>query len=284
MTSDAKVGLLLGLVFIFIIAFIINGLPSFRSETDNNEDTKAVFARRDDTSALGVGQRKIISEVINPVERFEQQLEARSEPESQAETRWQMELPDAVREAGQTVKAESSEGPQQLSTAKQAEQPKTKPVSNSPLEATIYVVGKGDTLAAIAKKVYGSEAGNKLANIQRIFQANRDKLDSPDQIYEGQKLLIPPLVTSGRSAATGVLDSSLFEKVKSIGARRIAIGTGETKRARSYVVKEGDSLWRIAEEQLGNGSRYTEIARLNASVLEDADMLPVGVRLKLPAK
>ena len=29
MTSDAKIGLLLGLVFIFVIAFIINGLPNF---------------------------------------------------------------------------------------------------------------------------------------------------------------------------------------------------------------------------------------------------------------
>jgi hypothetical protein len=34
MTSDAKVGLLLGLFFIFVIAFIINGLPRFRSDTN----------------------------------------------------------------------------------------------------------------------------------------------------------------------------------------------------------------------------------------------------------
>ena len=30
MTSDAKIGLLLGLIFIFVIAFVINGLPSLR--------------------------------------------------------------------------------------------------------------------------------------------------------------------------------------------------------------------------------------------------------------
>ena len=39
MTSDAKIGLLLGLVFIFLIAFIINGLPSFNNNKDNNELT-----------------------------------------------------------------------------------------------------------------------------------------------------------------------------------------------------------------------------------------------------
>lgn len=37
MTSDAKIGLLLGLVFIFVIAFIINGLPgSARNKTATN--------------------------------------------------------------------------------------------------------------------------------------------------------------------------------------------------------------------------------------------------------
>ena len=39
MTSDAKIGLLLGLVFIFIIAFIINGLPKFGHNSNNNDST-----------------------------------------------------------------------------------------------------------------------------------------------------------------------------------------------------------------------------------------------------
>ncbi|MGA2094604.1 MAG: hypothetical protein ABSH16_14575 [Sedimentisphaerales bacterium] len=39
MTSDAKIGLLLGLVFIFVIAFIINGLPGFHHKDDGNKLT-----------------------------------------------------------------------------------------------------------------------------------------------------------------------------------------------------------------------------------------------------
>ncbi|MHC4521263.1 MAG: hypothetical protein ACYTAS_21930, partial [Planctomycetota bacterium] len=37
MTSDAKIGLLLGLVFIFVIAFIINGLPNFGNRSQSAE-------------------------------------------------------------------------------------------------------------------------------------------------------------------------------------------------------------------------------------------------------
>ena len=37
MTADAKIGLLLGLVFIVIIAFLINGLPNFFKSEETNE-------------------------------------------------------------------------------------------------------------------------------------------------------------------------------------------------------------------------------------------------------
>ena len=51
-----------------------------------------------------------------------------------------------------------------------------------------------------------------------------------------------------------------------------------------YVVKEGDSLWKIATKELGNGNRYPEIIKINSSVLKDEDNLIVGMRLKIPIK
>lgn len=52
----------------------------------------------------------------------------------------------------------------------------------------------------------------------------------------------------------------------------------------NYTVKRGDSLWRIAESHLGAGTRFTEIVDLNPEALAgDADFLPVGLVLRLPA-
>lgn len=49
-----------------------------------------------------------------------------------------------------------------------------------------YEVKKGDTLSGIAKKItHGKVSYNK------IFEANRDILDDPDEIQPGQKLKIP---------------------------------------------------------------------------------------------
>lgn len=49
-----------------------------------------------------------------------------------------------------------------------------------------YTVQSGDTLSKIAKEFYGN------ANeYNRIFEANRDKLQNPDKIQVGQQLVIP---------------------------------------------------------------------------------------------
>ncbi len=51
-----------------------------------------------------------------------------------------------------------------------------------------YTVQKGDTLGAIAKKMYG-----KSSLYPKIFEANQPMLKDPDKIYPGQVLRIPPL-------------------------------------------------------------------------------------------
>ena len=50
-----------------------------------------------------------------------------------------------------------------------------------------------------------------------------------------------------------------------------------------YTVVRGDSLWKIAVREFGNGYRWTEIYRLNKSSIKDPDVLYTGITLKLPA-
>ncbi|CAL9665332.1 hypothetical protein SUDANB145_07402 (plasmid) [Streptomyces sp. enrichment culture] len=50
----------------------------------------------------------------------------------------------------------------------------------------------------------------------------------------------------------------------------------------TYTVARGDTLWSIAASRLGDGARWTEIAKLNS--LKDADALAVGQKLQLPKK
>lgn len=60
-------------------------------------------------------------------------------------------------------------------------------VDQSAPEAQHYTVVKGDTLSKISKQFYGDP--NKY---NAIFEANKPMLKSPDLIYPGQMLRIPP--------------------------------------------------------------------------------------------
>jgi nucleoid-associated protein YgaU len=60
-------------------------------------------------------------------------------------------------------------------------------VPNAAPESRYHTVASGDNLWKIAEKYYGSGAKNDL-----IFEANKPMLKSPDKIYPGQVLRIPP--------------------------------------------------------------------------------------------
>ncbi len=117
----------------------------------------------------------------------------------------------------------------------------------------------------------------------RIFQNNSKLPASLNEISLGQSLVIPKLLASELDKVNicSIFPSSMFEKVESIGRRHILPDSHE---ANQYIVRQGDSLWSIAGEQLGNGSKYKEISKLNADVLEDENDLTVGMRLSLPSK
>jgi len=338
MTSDAKIGLLLGLVFIFVIAFIINGLPNFGNGTQAEATPLADFQDENvgiaDTAQEAQEQLDWESLLAQGGEEQPDAQPIEAEPEidpALPETTVAMgtdgqdvrsvrtldalvggvsrTIEDVIRGIGEasesmTLQAQTSEPapalelpvrtaspdpeirPEPVQTARSprptapARAPSKKP------KVQIYVVQEGDVLATIAKKAYGAEEGNKLANIKRIYQANSMTLNSPDEIVVGQKLVIPSLPKSKADTAdpAKVLAGANFEKVESVSRKAVAGAKSGQAKGRYYVVQDGDNLWKIASTQLGSGARSDEIAKLNNDILKSKDALSIGMRLRLPAK
>lgn len=51
---------------------------------------------------------------------------------------------------------------------------------------------------------------------------------------------------------------------------------------KTYTVQSGDTLWKIAEEAYGNGSKYMAIFEANKDILENPDRIFPGQELKIP--
>lgn len=317
MTSDAKIGLLLGLVFIFVIAFIINGLPNLKPQTSKGELPTNMVALHDENfgvadtaqkaqevfdwsplidSQENEGDEPVGATATSPSQPVVQEpAELQPQVANDPEVRLTIPLPsieallqhltsgmDSQKEQAATV---SMDVPQPVTRQPVAAAAQTKPAPKP--APKIYVVGDGESLASVAKKAYGPEEGNKLVNVQRIYEANRDILKSPDEVKVGQKLVIPPLPQpgAGPKKPEEVLSAALFKFRAESGAKPAPAGTPPTtQEGRWYVVQDGDNLWKIAVSQLGNGARYEEIAKLNAEILKNKDSLDVGMRLRVPEK
>lgn len=93
-------------------------------------------------------------------------------------------------EPGETAPEAAASAPAD-EPAQADETPRSTPEPERTVAATsedtdIYVVREGDSLSGIAEKVYGDPF-----RYPEIFEANRDKLSSPNRVYIGQRLVIP---------------------------------------------------------------------------------------------
>lgn len=192
MASNAKIGLLLGLIIIFVIVFVINGLSGF--DNVRNDDKLSPIVLDDPTG---------IKPDIKPVD-----LPPRQVPERRPEKSQPLIHKESIQEQ-----------PSETTSPDKADY--TEPVKQA--WPKIYIVCKGDNLADIAKKFYGPEEGNRRVNVQRIFEANNKSLESPDEIYPGQKLIIPSLraLVRDKKGMGSIFPESMFEKVESIGRRNL---------------------------------------------------------------
>lgn len=204
MASEAKIGLLLGLVIIFVVAFVINGLPHF-GINDSSDDLANVL----DSNPPGI--RPGIPQGILGSGRTSAPTPDETQPGPEDNERFRDSLPGAISasEVAKQLEPDATEGSSEIM------QPKPAP----PAWPKVHIVRKGDNLGDIAKIHYGSKEGNRRANVLRIFKSNRNVLESPDKIFPGQKLIIPSPWASGASRKTieQIFPASMFEQVESIG-------------------------------------------------------------------
>lgn len=141
-----------------------------------------------------------------------------------------------------------------------------------------YTAQKGDSLAKMARSLLGADTP---ANRQAIVELNPSLRENPNLIIAGKSYTVP---VDPRSA-------QLISQSADRSAQRIADPPPAPQReekpvepkTRVYVVKPGDSLWKIADRECGSASKIDQIKSLNEAVLKGSDVVKVGMKLTLPA-
>ena len=126
------------------------------------------------------------------------------------------------------------------------------PVVKSTTSYMTYTVQAGDTLWKIARKYSCSVA--------EIVAANSDRIKNPNRIHAGWQLKIPK---SGAPVSGSTPDAVL----------------PENRKSGIYIVRQGDTLWKIAREY---GCSVAEIISLNRELIRDPALIYSGWELKVP--
>jgi nucleoid-associated protein YgaU len=148
-------------------------------------------------------------------------------------------------------------------------------VGDEPPKAGQYIVQPNDSYYTISQKVYGDGGFFKA-----IYEHNRRQHPKPERLQVGDVLLVPDAATLQK------LYPDLCPKPGRVAAsQRVTPASARLRPGtKVYVVEEGDTLFKIAKEHLGNPSRWGEVYQLNRELLgKDYDYLKPGTELLLPS-
>lgn len=147
-------------------------------------------------------------------------------------------------------------------------------------DVRFHDVRGGESMFAICKQYYGDTA-----LVEALARFN--KMNDPGALREGRRLMIPPPETlggkakpvPGRKPAAQPSDSALRQTA--VASNTPKPDAKNKKPARTYTVKEGDSLSAIAQRLLGDREKWRELVKINSNVIDDPDNIKAGTILRL---
>lgn len=302
MTRETKIGLLVGLAFIIVIGILLSD-----HLTSSTEPPQAPLARVGDTVRQTVttpgGVHQPLTAVTPPTDvtptatvPTRQDLTSQQPvriiavgpgPQEPVSIQQQVPQPESVAQTPVIDQrlpiTRSLEPTTPVTPLEQVAQQHGEPivVLNQPPSSTAqpastghaggfreHVAEPGDSLSKMAARYFGS---NTKAHRDAIIRANPSLADNPNLIVVGRTYRIPV------NAST----PNPLPQQQAVQARDVQRPTGGEYW---YTVKPGDSLWKIATEQLGSGAAVAAIKELNADTLKGRDVVTVGMKLKLPGR
>lgn len=266
MTRETKLGLLVGMAMIIFICILVSDYLA-KSHGPDTPDLSHLEAGVDPSHSPRRPEPAPRDEVDQPLPTpGDDRLAAGDQPRPQ-QRRYEDDLhrltvtddppPDVL------VNSTDPDGQIGDPAPREDAQPERRP---STPRVVVHHVQPEQRLWDIAVKYYGD--GNYY---KTIYEANKDKMPSPDVVRTGVRLVIPQLNPDGRPIqATAEPDRGPTPT--------------PAPRYQQYTVQRGDTMGQIATMFYGTSRALPKLVELNADRIDDPNLVPVGMVLRVPAR
>jgi len=144
-------------------------------------------------------------------------------------------------------------------------------------------MGLFDFAADIGKKVFGIGDADAADQIKENIEANNPGVSDLSVSLDDEVCSLGGECSTIEAKEKTVLMAGNMKGVASVNADGLNAPEPEAPvEVEYYTIKSGDTLWAIAKNFLGNGSKYPEIFEANREVIEDPDKIFVGQKIRIP--
>lgn len=131
---------------------------------------------------------------------------------------------------------------------------------------------------------------------RKLFNRDDDDVKKAEKVKESLSVLgIPGANVTFKNGQVDISGAAMTaeQKEKAIliagnveGVERVNADNlkapGQTQEVEYYIIQSGDTLSKIAQRYYGNASAYTQIFEANREVIQDADKIFPGQKIRIP--
>jgi nucleoid-associated protein YgaU len=138
----------------------------------------------------------------------------------------------------------------------------------------------------MGKKLFKTDA-DAAEKILAHINANNPGVDPLSVDFADGLVTMSGSATSQAAKEKAILMAGNVAGVEKVIANDVSVPPPPPKEppppaVKYYVIEKGDTLYGIAKEFYGNGMKYPEIFEANREVIEDADKIYPGQKIRIP--
>jgi nucleoid-associated protein YgaU len=147
-------------------------------------------------------------------------------------------------------------------------------------------MGLFDFASDIGKSIFGSDDEDAGEQLAAHIEADNPGIEGLEIEVDGETAVIKGEAESSDAMEKAVLMAGNALGITSVEAGELSTPADEVapeSETQYYEIQSGDSLWKIAAQFYGTGTKHEALFEANREVIQDPNLIFPGQKIRIPA-